>query len=69
MSKKIIEVPVKRDDNDEMLALEDWDWSEFKTLYDTVAPERGEEAAWKMIYAIWQLRAGEDVSENELVFK
>ena len=69
MSKKIIEFPVNRDDNDEMLELKDWDWSAFKALYDTIAPERGEEAAWRTIHAIWQLRAGEDVDESELILK
>lgn len=47
------------DNKDEMMCITDWDWCDFKLLYDTVVNGVGEENAWKLIHQVWQLRAGE----------
>ena len=54
---KVYDFPSK---NDEILPIEEWAWSDFMSVWGEIAEKAGEEAAWKMVYQLWQARAGED---------
>ena len=49
----------------ELLDIREWEWSDFKLVHDTIAPMLGEECAWKMLHALWQVRAGEVIPAEE----
>ena len=52
---KIIKFP---GDKDEMLPLEKWDWSAFKAVWEAIATTNGEDAAWQVVYELWERRTG-----------
>lgn len=39
--------------------IHNYDWHDFRTLWNAIAALSGEEEAWKAIHAVWQERAGE----------
>jgi len=43
----------------ELLDIREWEWSDFKLVYDTVSPMMGEEETWRMIHTLWQIRSEE----------
>jgi hypothetical protein len=43
----------------EMLPLEEWRASDFRAAWTAWAEKNGEASAWELIYALWQIRAGE----------
>ena len=45
--------------NAEMLDVMEWEWSDFKLVWENVAEMSDEDEAWKVIHEIWQKRAGE----------
>ena len=55
---------MNQNDN-EMLDISDWAWSDFKLVFDTLAPTWGVESAWKVIHVIWKMRAGEEITPEE----
>lgn len=54
MPAKVIKFP------DQMKDITTWDWQDFKIVWEQFAKVQGEDAAWQMIYQLWQVRAGEN---------
>ena len=46
---------------DEMLDVRDWQWTDFKLMWETIRADTDEDHAWKMITVAWMIRAGEEV--------
>ncbi|OPX89464.1 MAG: hypothetical protein A4E53_01541 [Pelotomaculum sp. PtaB.Bin104] len=52
-------VPFTRTPKEDMLPLQEWEYSDFKLLFDQLRETYNEDEAWKTIHRIWQIRAGE----------
>ena len=44
---------------EEMKDLMDWDWEDFKAVWESIKETDGEDVAWQAIYDLWQARAEE----------
>lgn len=45
--------------DNEMLTVEKWSWSDFKSTWEDLVELYDEETAWQMIFQLWKVRAGE----------
>jgi hypothetical protein len=49
-----------KDNEDDMLDVDDWKWTDFRDAWKgIVETHKDEDAAWRAIYKIWQVRANE----------
>jgi len=57
MNKNVTDIKTAR--KEDMLPVGEWAWDDFRNTWEVTAEATDKDTAWKLIFDIWQIRAGE----------
>ena len=54
-------------DYSDLFDLAEWGADDFRTMFEAINDGSGEDAAWNLLYLVWQIRAGEIIGSREAI--